>query len=57
LRLAPSSTRLLLPRLGQAIEPSHDLPVQAWWRGIDTQAAPPATPTEELPKEMPWPID
>jgi len=57
LRLAPADTRLLLPRLGQPIEPSHDLPIETWWRGIDSQPAPPAIPEEELPKEMPWPID
>jgi len=58
LRLAPKSgTRLLMPRLGDAIEPSHDLPVQAWWRGVDTRSAVDAPRAEELPKEMPWPID
>jgi L-ascorbate metabolism protein UlaG (beta-lactamase superfamily) len=57
LRLAPGNTRLLLPRLGQPIEPSHDLPIETWWRGIDSQPVQPAKPAEELPKGMPWPID
>jgi L-ascorbate metabolism protein UlaG (beta-lactamase superfamily) len=58
LRLAPKNgARLLLPRLGEAIEPAHDRPIQTWWRGVDGQipAAPP--PVEEMPREMPWPID
>jgi L-ascorbate metabolism protein UlaG (beta-lactamase superfamily) len=58
LRLAPKSgTRLLMPRLGEAIEPAHDLPLQAWWRGVDTRPAVDAPREEELPQEMPWPID
>jgi L-ascorbate metabolism protein UlaG (beta-lactamase superfamily) len=58
LRLAPkSNARLLLPKLGEAIEPAQDLPVETWWRGVDArpEVAPPVT--EELPREMPWPID
>jgi L-ascorbate metabolism protein UlaG (beta-lactamase superfamily) len=60
-RLAPArGSRLLLPKLGEPIEPAHDLPIGTWWRGVD--AAPQAVPPreeqeEELPKEMPWPID
>jgi hypothetical protein len=61
-RLAPNSgTRLLMPKLGQAIEPAHDLALQTWWRGVDARTAnsPPVEPAreQELPKEMPWPID
>jgi L-ascorbate metabolism protein UlaG (beta-lactamase superfamily) len=58
LRLAPKSgARLLLPRLGAAIEPVHEMPVETWWRGVDSrpQASPPEI--DEIPKEMPWPID
>ena len=58
LRLAPQSgARLLLPRLGQPIEPAHDLPLDTWWRGVDARPAVAPPPEEELPKEMPWPID
>ena len=56
LRLAPAATRLLLPRLGQPVEPAHEIPHETWWRGVDAPTAP--TPaTDELPAEMPWPID
>jgi len=58
LRLAPKTdTQLLLPRLGQPIEPAHQIPVETWWRGVDVLPESPASPDEELPKEMPWPID
>ena len=26
-----------LPRLGEAIEPAHELPIRTWWRGVDAQ--------------------
>jgi len=58
LRLAPKhDARLLLPRLGDPIEPAHEIALETWWRGVDAQpqAAPPSE--LELPKEMPWPID
>jgi L-ascorbate metabolism protein UlaG (beta-lactamase superfamily) len=57
LRLAPRSARLLLPRLGQAIEPAHDLRIETWWRGVDARPRTSPPPAEELPKGMPWPID
>jgi L-ascorbate metabolism protein UlaG (beta-lactamase superfamily) len=60
LKLAPATgAQLVMPRLGEAIEPAHADSVKPWWRGVDTQAAtaaPEAEP-ETLPKEMPWPID
>lgn len=58
LRLAPKSdARLLLPKLGEPIEPVHESPLETWWRGVDArpESAPPVE--QELPKEMPWPID
>jgi L-ascorbate metabolism protein UlaG (beta-lactamase superfamily) len=58
LRLAPQTdARLLLPKLGQPIEPAHDLPVETWWRGVDARPRISPPPAEELPTEMPWPID
>ena len=51
--------RLVMPRLGEAIEPAHAADVVLpWWRGVDsrhTAAAPVEAPS--LPKSMPWPID
>jgi L-ascorbate metabolism protein UlaG (beta-lactamase superfamily) len=59
LRLAPATgARVLAPRLGEPIEPSHDRQFETWWRGLDARVATPAPVAEtELPKEMPWPID
>jgi len=58
LRLAPAQdAKLLLPKLGEPIEPAHDTRIQTWWRGVDSRPAPTPPPVEELPKEMPWPID
>ena len=60
LKLAPSTgAQLVMPRLGEPVEPAHADKVIPWWRGVDTQAAPaaPVVPPATLPKEMPWPID
>jgi hypothetical protein len=59
LELAPKAgARLLMPRLGEAVEPARANPVESWWRGVDAVAkAPRAQPPETLPRAMPWPID
>lgn len=61
LALAPShDARLLLPRLGEAVEPSLVHRVTPWWRGIDSRepVAPASVPVAAaLPKTMPWPVD
>jgi L-ascorbate metabolism protein UlaG (beta-lactamase superfamily) len=61
--LAPQrGVRLLMPRLGEAVEPMRVETVTPWWRGVDTGAptaqTPMQTPTSPtLPPSMPWPID
>lgn len=53
-----ANARLVMPRLGEAIEPEHAARAQAWWRGVDTMALPPQPEAaEKLPKAMSWPID
>ena len=52
--------RLVMPRLGEPVEPAHAEAVEPWWRAVDTiaQAQRPMTlETTTLPKSMPWPID
>jgi len=52
--------RLLLPRLGEPVEPAHDHEVAPWWREVDLpqHRQPAAEPTAiTLPKAMPWPFD
>jgi L-ascorbate metabolism protein UlaG (beta-lactamase superfamily) len=65
LKLGPAQgARLLLPQLGEPVEPAHDMRVQPWWRGVDSVPAPAAAeaPAPEavpasLPRGMPWPLD
>ena len=59
--LAPrSGAQLLMPRLGEAVEPAQAEKVQTWWREVDTvpQPAPlEPQPEETMPKSVPWPLD
>jgi L-ascorbate metabolism protein UlaG (beta-lactamase superfamily) len=61
LELAPKAgTRLLMPRLGEPLEPSHEHRPTPWWRTVDaagrkSKAEEALAPT--VPKSMPWPID
>jgi L-ascorbate metabolism protein UlaG (beta-lactamase superfamily) len=55
-----ADARLLMPRLGEPIEPEQAERVEPWWRVVDKSAPVPEseTPVETtLPKAMPWPID
>jgi L-ascorbate metabolism protein UlaG (beta-lactamase superfamily) len=55
LTLAPQQgVQLLMPRLGEALEPVQGESVTPWWRGIDTAAE--MVPMT-APKSMPWPAD
>jgi L-ascorbate metabolism protein UlaG (beta-lactamase superfamily) len=55
---AHASTPLLMPLLGQPIEPAHAENVKPWWRDVDRIAAePPAAQLEAHPKSVPWPLD
>jgi len=61
LKLAPrAGANLVMPRLGEAVEPEHVDGVEPWWRGVDA-ISPPRTPENSgvvtLPETMPWPID
>ena len=63
--LAPrTSAQLLMPRLGEPVEPAHGKDVDPWWRGIDTvQTASRAQKIGAeiaqvtLPKSVQWPLD
>jgi len=54
---------LLMPRLGEAVEPAHVDGVTPWWRGVDTPERMPLTPEQaeaevrRWPKAVPWPAD
>jgi L-ascorbate metabolism protein UlaG (beta-lactamase superfamily) len=61
LELAPKAdAQLVMPRLGEPIEPAHAGRVEPWWRSVELGAqAPESTESGviDLPKTMPWPID
>jgi L-ascorbate metabolism protein UlaG (beta-lactamase superfamily) len=58
-----SRARLLMPKLGEPIEPSRASgPIETWWRGVDGVHGPAhaldfGSANEKLPRTMPWPID
>ena len=56
-----AATRLVMPKLGQAIEPTlADGRIDPWWRMVDAIAQPPLrTEVEErkLTSVVPWPLD
>jgi L-ascorbate metabolism protein UlaG (beta-lactamase superfamily) len=52
--------QLLMPHLGEPVEPAHANRVSPWWRAVDNVApakAPAAPPEMTLPKSMSWPLD
>src|SRR5208282_721043 len=52
--------QLLMPRLGEAVEPARADRVTPWWRAVDApQRSEGRTeiPAMTLPKSMPWPLD
>ncbi len=64
LALAPAQgVQLVMPQLGDPVEPSRAEVVTPWWREVDARwrgkAALPAQAPEPmtLPKAMPWPVD
>jgi len=65
LKLAPArGVPLLMPRLGEALEPAQATPEPApWWRQAGRPAAPVEAPAEvpteapRVPRWMPWPLD
>ncbi|KAB2893205.1 MAG: hypothetical protein F9K35_17130 [Burkholderiaceae bacterium] len=55
--------QLLMPRLGEPVEPAHGWEPAPWWRAAPThkQADRPASAAEteafQVPKSLPWPLD
>jgi L-ascorbate metabolism protein UlaG (beta-lactamase superfamily) len=51
--------QLLMPQLGEAIEPVHAPAVKPWWRGVEDGAKPAAAThvAERLPRSLPFPPD
>jgi L-ascorbate metabolism protein UlaG (beta-lactamase superfamily) len=63
LEFAPGSgAQLLMPLLGQPVEPAHAESVEPWWRGVENRggAGAPRSATEgavTLPSSVQWPLD
>jgi L-ascorbate metabolism protein UlaG (beta-lactamase superfamily) len=60
LSLAPQhGVQLVMPQLGQAVEPARVESVLPWWRGVDTGKAEVASPQAPItwPKAAAWPLD
>ena len=67
LELAPAfDARLVMPRLGEAVEPAQVEGVKAWWRAVQAQSSrrkTSAAANEQTPRvvdtaaAMPWPLD
>jgi L-ascorbate metabolism protein UlaG (beta-lactamase superfamily) len=62
LALVPKQgARLLMPRLGEVVEPKHGLTLTPWWREgtVSARARSPEAPVEvsAVPKAVPWPLD
>jgi L-ascorbate metabolism protein UlaG (beta-lactamase superfamily) len=62
LELAPQlGAELLMPILGQSVEPGKAEIVRPWWREVDSVPLEPLSDTQSevtgLPKSMPWPLD
>ena len=59
----PRSVPLLMPRLGEPVEPveaTQGRPVSPWWRAVGAAAAEPepaAAPATPAQAAMPWPLD
>src|SRR5262245_37836953 len=54
-----AGAQLVMPRLGEPVEPARAERVDPWWRVVDPERRPePVTPVaNSLPKAMPWPLD
>jgi len=55
-----TGAQLLMPLLGQAVEPAHAEIVKPWWREVENAAVKSAAETEgevTLPASVPWPLD
>ena len=55
-----SNVQLLMPRLGEPVEPAHEFRIDPWWRNVDAESelrGRESRTSVRLPKSMPWPID
>ena len=53
-RAPRAGAQLVMPRLGEAVEPAHAAKVLPWWRSVEASGVPQET---ALPESIPWPLD
>ena len=56
-KLAPNSAPLVMPRLGQPIEPGHVQSIDTWWREVEEAETEPAASASAPVEELAEPID
>jgi L-ascorbate metabolism protein UlaG (beta-lactamase superfamily) len=55
-----AGAHLLMPRLGEPVEPAHERDIEPWWRTVDVTTLPregEVVTATKLPTAMPWPMD
>ncbi|MFO1266168.1 MAG: MBL fold metallo-hydrolase [Rubrivivax sp.] len=58
LQLAPAQgVHLVMPLLGEAVEPAAVDGVRPWWRGVETRERGPAVEVLSWPRAVPFPLD
>jgi len=61
LALAPKlGVPLVMPQLGEPVEPSRVERPDPWWRSVERQPSPtahPGIPERKVPRSLPWPMD
>jgi L-ascorbate metabolism protein UlaG (beta-lactamase superfamily) len=59
LQLAPAiGAPLLMPRLGEPVQPAHLGPVVPWWRGLGPDGGTPrVSEPPAIQRQLPWPLD
>ncbi len=58
--VSQSDARLVMPKLGEPVEPAHASGrVDPWWRNVESVEQPPGPAAREarMPARMPWPMD
>ena len=52
-----AGAQLVMPRLGEPVEPAHADRVEPWWRAVETVSAKIEADVTPLQKAVPWPLD
>ena len=52
-----AGAQLVMPRLGEPVEPAHGDRVEPWWRAVETVSAKVEADVTPLQNAVPWPLD